>query len=616
MCGICGIVTFNNQSVQETPIKKMMHIMKHRGPDDEGIFIEDNVGLGFVRLSIIDLTTAGHQPMISEDKRYVIVFNGEIYNYIELREELKKEGYSFKTKTDSEVLLTSFIHWGEECLHLLNGMWAFVIYDRVLKKIFAARDRFGIKPFYYYCDNERLIFSSEIPPILEVMVQKPVPNEQSLYNYLVFNRLDYTDTTFFENIIKLPHSHTLTIAAQQVIRKRWYNLSDHIHNPFECYDEFRELLSSAIGLRLRSDVPVGVCLSGGLDSSSIVSLLLKDHHKYDLNTFSAVYGGEQVNKGREWKVDETSYIQEYSGQLKNMFYITPTSQSLIEDLIPFIRVHAEPVASTAPYAQYKVMELAREHVVVTLDGQGGDEQLAGYHYFFGVLFKELLYQLRLSKLIKEIFSYRNMHNSNFGLKMFLFFLLPLQFKTLLRSSTRGYIRSDFLAMFKNQDNLITDALYGARSLQNSLVNHFDYKLEHLLKWEDRNSMRFSIEARVPFLDYRLVEKTLSMKSSDKISQGVTKRILRESMQHYLPEKIRNRKDEVGFDTPEDTWFRTKEFEKLILEIIHSSSFIGRPYLDSKKVHSLYAKHLKGEINISRDIWKWINLELWFREFID
>ena len=279
MCGICGIINLNFQPVQGSSIRRMMQLQKHRGPDDEGLFIEENVGLGFVRLSIIDLSSAGHQPMYSYDNRFVIVFNGEIFNYIEIRNELSHVGFQFRTGTDTEVLLASYKHWGEDCLNHFNGMWAFVIYDRQEKNLFGSRDRFGIKPFYYYLTNDFLAFASEIPPLLSLIPGKPTADHQTIFDYLVFNRTDQTERTFFNEIKKLQHGHSFTLDHDKPINNknlieisRWYNLREKVNsaNEFTSPDEYRELLSDAIRLRLRSDVPVGVCLSGGLDSSSIV----------------------------------------------------------------------------------------------------------------------------------------------------------------------------------------------------------------------------------------------------------------------------------------------------------------------------------------------------------
>lgn len=616
MCGICGIINFKNETVQEAPVRKMMQIMKHRGPDDEGIFLEENVGLGFVRLSIIDLSPAGHQPMSSHDERYVIVYNGEIYNYIELRNDLKSLGHSFKTNSDTEVLLASYIEWGEDCLHRFNGMWAFVIYDRIQKRIFAARDRYGIKPFYYCMTNDFLAFASEIPPLLSLLKTKPKPDYQSIFDYLVFNRTDQTERTFFEEIKKLQHGHSIEFKVQgsrfkvQSSIKRWYNLKERVSQSvgFKDPEEYRQLLSSSIGLRLRSDVPVGVCLSGGLDSSSIVSILLKDYNKSDLNTFSAVYETGQAG-------DETEFIKEFSPFLKNMFYITPSAETLDVDLQNFVRAQAEPIPETGVYAQFRIMKLASEQVTVTLDGQGADEELAGYHYFFGFFFKDLLKQLRLRKLSSEMMYYLVRHKSIYGLKTFIYFLLSERSKTRLRVDEKGYLDPDFVRRFSGTNSIAGD-LYNSGSLNDALINHFEYKLEHLLKWEDRNSMWFSLEARVPFLDYRLVEKSLATSGEMIIRKGWTKHILRESMRWTLPEKIRARKDKIGFGTPQADWFRTKGWDRKIVDIVLSNSFRERRLIDPDKALKIYKEHLFHKRDASKEIWKWVNLELWFHSFID
>jgi asparagine synthase (glutamine-hydrolysing) len=644
MCGIAGIINFNDSPVCDSSIRKMMQLQKHRGPDDEGVFTEDNIGLGFVRLSILDLTPAGHQPMYSADKRYVVVFNGEIFNYIELREELKIAGYSFNTGTDTEVLLAAYMHWGEECLHHFNGMWAFVIYDRQNKSVFGARDRYGIKPFYYYQTNDFLAFSSEIPPLLSLLPGKPSPDNQSIFDYLVFNRTDQTERTFFNEIKKLQHGQKFNIQhsifdteakrksrevrfgiqdskfqipdskfqirASKFHISEWYNLRQRVAatSGFENPTDFRQLFSDAVKLRLRSDVPVGVCLSGGLDSSAIVSTLLNDHDKKDLNTFSAVY-----NKGQYG--DETDFIMEYRNQLKNMYFTSPDADTLQADLQRFIRAHGEPIPSTAPYAQFKVNELAAKNVVVTIDGQGADEELAGYHYFFGFYFKDLLRKGKIFRLASEIFYYLKLHRSAYGLKTFAYFLLPRNLRTRTRVNERGFLIPEFVDRHKNL-NSIAGNLYGADTLNDALHDHFEYKLEHLLKWEDRNSMCFSLEARVPFLDYRLVEKILATDSGWMIKNGWTKHILREAMKNSMPEKIRMRRDKMGFGTPEDEWFRSPHWQDTINEILNSERFADRKIINPEKARSLYNRHLSGKINISKDIWKWVHLELWFREFID
>ena len=587
-----------------------MELMKHRGPDDKGIFIEDNIGIGFVRLSIIDLSPSGHQPMFSQDKRYVLAYNGEIYNYIELRTELISLGRSFLTTSDSEVLLESFIVWGEDCLNHLNGMWSFVIYDRVNKRIFASRDRFGIKPFYYYRSEKTLAFASEIPALLKLINEKPIPDYEIIFDYLTLNRTDHTSNTFYKNIKKLQHGCTLVIDSNKLIISKWYDLSERVSctEGFKNPAEYKELLSSAIKVHLRSDVPVGVCLSGGLDSSSIVSVLLSEFSKNDLNTFSAVYDNS-------FSKNEAKFIDEYSQRIRTMYFVTPSSENLNNDLEKFIKAHAEPVPTTSPYAQFKIMELAKDKVTVTLDGQGADEQLAGYHYFYGFYFKELLLTGNLILLCRELMFYFKIHHSCLGFKTFLYFLLPERLRKSTNIRARKYLLKGFINEFGNS-SVITKNLYGTGTLRESLINHFEFKMEHLLKWEDRNSMYFSLESRVPFLDYRLVEKTLASSNEMKIKDGMTKYILRESMKGVLPEKIRQRKDKTGFATPEDEWFRNTSWQSIIFAILESDSFRLRNIINPEIAKELYRKHLTGKINVSRDIWKWINLELWFRYFID
>lgn len=616
MCGINGIIRFKDIAVAENDLQGMMQTMKHRGPNDQGIYLDGNLGLGFVRLSIIELSTAGHQPFTSEDNRFVMVFNGEIFNYIELRDELKKEGVQFQTKTDTEVLLKSYIHWGEACQHKFNGMWAFAIYDKQNRTLFISRDRFGVKPLYYWLDEHCFIFSSEIPPILNCLKVKPKADYNSIYDYILFNKTDHTINTFFVGIKKLFHGHQLKISlsdnvkANAIVPTQWYDLTQRIRQSkgFNNALEFKEELKRAVRLRLRSDVPLGVCFSGGLDSSSIVSIIIDEFKVQNLHTFSSVF--DDTFSG-----NEKPFIDLYKDKPGKRNFTTPTSESLLNDLDRFVLCHAEPLPSTGPYAQFKVMELAGKDVVVTIDGQGADEYLAGYHYFFGFYFKDLFKRFKLCRLMSEIYYYLKIHKSLFAIKTFVFFLLPKSLRTKVRISGLGYVNEDFINRY-GHNQVISDNLYGSASLQEALINHFNYKLEHLLKWEDRNSMHFSIEARVPFLDYMLVEKALATASDLVIKDGMTKYILREAMSGLLDEKIRMRVDKNGFSTPQDNWFRTEQWQTKITEIITSASFSQRKIIDPKKALELYQRHLKNEINIAKEIWKWIHLELWFRKFID
>lgn len=613
MCGLCGLINFNRENADEGIIRRMMMLQKHRGPDDEGVFIEKNAGLGFVRLSIIDLSTAGHQPMASHDGRYVIVFNGEIFNYIELREELKTLGHSFVTGTDTEVLLAAYLEWGEESLHRLNGMWAFAIYDRDTGRLFASRDRYGIKPFYYVNDGNTLLFASEIPPLLSCFSGGTLPNDKAVYDFLVFNRTEHTDETFFKGIMKLKHGHFLEVMPGQnaggysVTVRKWYDLrhqADKAHPIVDARD-FADQLSASVGLRLRSDVPVGVCLSGGLDSSSIVSLIL-ERHGMNLSTFSAVYNQGQYG-------DESEFINEYSGRIDRMHFTTPDAASLASDLGNFVRLHAEPVPATGVYAQYKVMELARGNVVVTLDGQGADEMLAGYHYFFGFYFKDLLRNLKAGRLTREILDYLRLHRSMYGLKSMAYLLLPASFRKRVMVESRGYLSDSFTARHRERRS-VAENLYEPDNLQDALFSHFEYKLEHLLKWEDRNSMNFSLEARVPFLDHNLVERTLASEGIDRIRGGMTKAVLRDGMKGMVPEKIRLRRDKLGFGTPQDEWLREPFFIALMNDVLGKDSLIAGQYISREKASAVFQNHLHGKSDNSKEIWKMINLELWLREF--
>jgi asparagine synthase (glutamine-hydrolysing) len=603
MCGICGIYYFNQNSLNSGIVESMMSGMKHRGPDDSGVWKNENCGLGFVRLSIIDLTKDANQPMTDSTGKYVIVFNGEIYNYIEIRKILEKDGIRFRTKSDTEVLLYSYIKWGKHALDYLNGMFAFAVYDKTENSLFLARDRFGVKPLYYFIDGSCLLFCSELPPIVDNFKGLKQQNDEAIYNYIVFNRTDYNEQTFFRGINKLPHGHFAEVKLGLKIKK-WYDLNEKIDN--YCSNEtFKDIFLSSVEYRLRSDVPVGLCLSGGLDSSTIASVLLKYFGRNDINTFSAVFGNDFLG-------DESEYIKEYKDLFVNMYYTTPSAESLFKDKEIFAAAHGEPVPSTSPYAQFKVMELASGKVKVTLDGQGADEQLAGYHYFFGNYFKELLYKLRFIKLFKEIFYYKKLHHSNYALMTFLYFLLPSNQRTKLRSRKLSYVKSDFNESFC-RDNFISGKLYESDSLMKSLYNHFEYKLEHLLKWEDRNSMYFSIEARLPFLDYRIVEYCLSRQSGELIRNGETKYLLRTEMSDIMPEKIRKRKSKVGFDTPESDWFRDSIFKDYIKDMLKNSTKLPE-YINTEIALKQFELHAGGRIDISKDIWKWINLELWFQRY--
>jgi len=658
MCAIAGIYNLDGKPVENGLLQRMAEVMKHRGPDDEGHYLNRNIGFAHRRLSIIDLSSVGHQPMSNEEKTIWIIHNGEVYNYLEIREDLRKKGYRFRSNTDTEVILYSYQEYGVKCLQRFNGMWAFAIWDERERKLFCARDRFGIKPFYYFFDGKKFVFASEIKGILEDKNIPKEPNEQIIYNYLAAGYLDHTEETFFSGIKQLPSAHYLIIKNDNLEIRRYWELNKNIGRdesrpynkqsplchyiskasfattsakqalPLHSYkkteeyaERFRELFIDSVRLRLRADVPVGTCLSGGLDSSSIVCVannLLHQGFGPSLGnrqqSFSAVY--------KEEKYDERKFIEEVVEKTNiQSHYTFPKGEDLLEDLDKLIWHQEEPFCSTSIYAQWQVFKIARENnVKVMLDGQGGDETLAGYHSYYLYYLADLLKSFRPISFLQTLISHCRNHSLSFlpALAHAIGFTFPdsvkLKVKKITRKETAGlnWLNEDFTQRYQYPSLPIKYKTH----LENILYQALFYNgLPSLLHYEDRNSMAFSIEARVPFLDYRLVEFLFSLPISQKIHYGTTKVVLRNSMEGILPEKTRNRRDKIGFATPEENWFRTS-LKKPIEEIIHSKSFQKRPYFNVEFIKKAFATHCKDKKNISQTIWRWVNLELWMRKFIE
>ena len=655
MCGISGIYC-SDRNIQPARIKGMTDSLRHRGPDDEGyVFLnleqgkwiayagkhtisslqlpplekqEDNtynLALGHRRLSILDLSPAGHGPMSYKGGKLWITYNGEIYNYLELRNELKVRGYPFQTQTDTEVILAAYNEWGIDCLKRFNGMWAFALVDLEKKRVFCARDRAGVKPFYYTFDGKRFCFASEIKALLQVDGVKAEPNEQIIADYLFSGYLDHTSETFFKNIYQLRPGEYLLWDDQQIMVRSYWDLEDQgirFGRDRDYADRFYELFQDSIRLRLRSDVPVGTCLSGGLDSSSIVCLgnrLMFDHQNIDpmligtkQKTFSSCY--EDVTH------DERKFIEmviRQTGAEKN--YIFPTAEEFFQELPKLIWHQDEPFGSARIYTQWAVMKLARHRqVTVLLDGQGGDELLAGYMPSFLFLLRGLLRKAHFASLWKEICGVQRHHGLMFKQYLPSIFsaLLPNPFRSFVQKLLKGD-RTGIQPEFRKRyfRHFSTPVKFG-NDLNDYLYQIFRQTiLPSLLRYEDRSSMAFSLETRLPFLDYRLVEFVFSLPVEQKISQGVTKIILRNAMEGIIPEEIRRRMDKMGFATPEEVWFRTALKNK-IEEMIHSESFAARGYFDIREVQKTFSEHCEGKGNFSPIIWRWINLELWFRIYID
>ncbi|TRU02516.1 MAG: asparagine synthase (glutamine-hydrolyzing) [Microcystis aeruginosa Ma_AC_P_19900807_S300] len=546
MCGISGFVSVSNMSNSETVIRKMNETIAHRGPDGEGYFVGRGFTFGHRRLSIIDLSDAGHQPMHYLN-RYTITYNGEIFNYRELKQELESKGYIFKTQTDTEVLMASYDCWGSECLNKFNGMWAFVIYDQVRNEFFISRDRFGKKPLYYSQTKDAFVFSSDIKGILQFPGIDMQPNLPYLKRYLTLGAKEHLLETAFVGIYKFPHASFL-IAKQEDLIGRIYpqifwrvipNLSREKVSSEKAKDyaqKYYELLFDSVQLRLRADVKVGSALSGGLDSSSIVYLVnqqLKALGKSELQeTFSSVY----KSKGTE-NCDESEYINLLADFLKvNSNQIEPKEEDIPSEHAKLILHMENPPESSCMSGWHTFKKVAETDVTVTLDGQGADEQLAGY---LGYL-QTYLVSLSISEFYKELPYYRNFLHTR-----------KVIFNLAISNIIRNIVgRKGYLFLF---NTLLKKGRYA--DLNQALVDSTQTSLLNLIAWADRESMAFSIESRMPFMDYRLVEFLASIPGCYKIHKGWTKYIARLAFDKKLPDEIVWRKDKMGWPIPEEHWFR-------------------------------------------------------------
>jgi len=606
-------------------IERMNGALKHRGPDDQSTYMDELVTLGHRRLSIIDLSPAGRQPKCNEDESVWIVFNGEIYNFQEIRSVLEKAGHRFSSNTDTEVIIHAYEEWGEGCVERFNGMWAFAIYDKNNDKLFLSRDRFGVKPLYF-CRTERgLIFSSEIKGILEHPIVRAA-HDKTVYDFLVLGFADHQPQTFFQGIERLMPGENMvySLSSGDLERVKWYDpdekaesikkskkLSEKISEK-SAAERIRSLFIDSVRYRLISDVPVGSCLSGGIDSSSIVHAMRSISKKKEIKTFSMVFPGK--------KLDESSYINEVvAGTGVEPHNITPTSEDLQADLLDLIKTQEEPFGSLSIYGQYKVMELAHKNgMKVLLDGQGSDEIFAGYFIYYKYYLFESLLHFQMNEARKTAKRMKNRLSD----------MLLFPAMTILSSLglSQGFLRNLWLSRQRHLAgvekielaNPLTDRGFDLnRALRSDLTR---YSIPQLLRYEDKNSMRWSIETRVPFLDYRLVEYAMSLPSCCKIRKGTTKYILRKALRGLVPERILNRKDKIGFAAPDDDWLRSPNFMKTAREIFESASFKSRRYWKSEEVmHMLEEQNGeggKGRKDHSSVLWRIINVELWLRAFVD
>lgn len=596
MCGITGIINKTKQEVNIAKLEWMNNQIIHRGPDSFGFYTNNQVGFGHRRLSILDLSELGHQPMKYEDK-YVITYNGEIYNYIEIRNELIKFGYEFKSESDTEVILAAYDYWKEDCLNKFNGMWAFAIYDINNNKIFISRDRFGVKPFYFRENEFCFIFGSEIKQLLNENGEN-ILNEDVLLESMLTHIDNHNNETYFKDVYSFPAAHYMyyNLIDNKKNIKKYYELkvnqSLRKANPKELQNKFDNLLKSAIDIRLRSDVKVGTCLSGGLDSSSI-SVIASKEYKFDNNKFIAVNAKSTDNLN-----DESEYAELVAKEADlDLNIVMPSYDDFVNTIDEVIFTQEEPFGSPSMFMGWHVFQKARSlGCTVMLNGQGGDEILLGYERYFAstidfrnpiLALKNLYDQYKNSRLtIKNTFLYSIYFKVAFLRKK------RLAQKSLLK---KEFIKQKYFSIivessnkFKNVDNL---QIHEITTVQ----------LPHLLRYEDRNSMRHAIETRLPFLDYRLVELSISLPVSLKIKNGWTKYILRKSVNKILPKKIVWRKNKFGFEAPDKIWLN--KYNTQMLEEIKASSILER-YCEMDTLIKTYS-------NLSlKDRWMYFNIARW------
>lgn len=617
MCGIAGTISVDKNEIFQQRLKLMTDIIAYRGPDGEGQWINENgkVGLGHRRLSIIDLSSNAKQPMHYVN-RYTIIFNGEIYNYIELKQILIKQGYSFKTESDTEVLMALYDKEKENCLSLLDGMFSFVIYDSEKDEIFAARDRFGEKPFYYcYEAGKRFIFGSEMKCLWAAGVKKEV-NNRMLFSYLNYGSLQNEKNeseTFYNNCTNLPHGHYLKLPVSSCILsiKKYYDINleniNHTITETEAQEKFRELLYTSVSRRLRSDVTVGSSLSGGLDSSLIVCVIdqLKKGSQQKQNTFSAVFPG--------FEKDERKYI-DYVIEGRDVIphFTTPDSDGIIKDFEKLIWHQEEPFVTASIYAQYCVMRLAKENnVTVLLDGQGADEYLAGYHSYYHQFFNDLKKNYPKSSQY-QYNSYLELHGANAInqiMKKDLKYFVRMKIPKMLKASKNfmnyyyhkkeSFFSDDFY--FTNIENNGVPYQY-SKDLNSALYhNIFHGELQVLLRYCDRNSMSQSREVRLPFLYHELVEFVLSLPPYFKINAGWTKWILRTAFSNLLPEPIAWRKDKIGYEPPQNSWLQNNKVKEKIYESkrkLYEHNVISKKEFERNK----NSKNTSGENKKNWKLW--------------
>jgi len=612
VCGIAGIIG-NGAELKRRQLDSMLSSISHRGPDDSGVYIQNNLAIGHQRLSILDRSSAGKNPFFSNNGDFIIVYNGEVYNYLELRDQLK-EKYRFKTETDTEVVLAAYIIWGEKCVNKFIGMFSFVIYDTIRDLVFGSRDRFGIKPFYYTFYKDLFYFSSEIKGFFSAGIGAS-ENLSIVNEYLQYGLYDHCSKTFFSGIEKILPGHSFTLKNGKLNIFQYWDLSEYESNEHysDAYVENRvmEILTDSVSISMRSDVNVGVNLSGGLDSSCLLDLINKNwNNNYNLLGFTQDYEDERFSE-RRW-VEKIAKNNDRSIHFSKM-----TPEDFQQANANMMWYQDEPYAGV-PVAGYVGMyqKTNSQNVTVLLDGNGLDEAFAGYKQHHIHFLKDLYinrdtsFDSHLKSYIKEWGGsdrdvLEQLKQNNLGL---------VKSRDGTKEINPGFLSQDFLGAFPN--TIATQPLKNLKShLKNSMYRDATYsKIPRALRFNDRVSMAFSKELRVPFLDHRLFEFSFSLNNSLLYSQKRPKGVIRKIFTNSLPGEIVSA-TKRSVQTPQSEWLNN-DLRHWVLNIIHSKSFKERGIFDVKNVQKQYGK-LKGQqLENSFQIWQMVNLELWFQQNID
>ncbi|KDD59980.1 asparagine synthase (glutamine-hydrolyzing) [Bordetella bronchiseptica OSU553] len=622
MCGVLGAWWRHHDEHEDARFAAGLRKLAHRGPDDRGsehfAAPHGRLSLGHTRLAVIDLSAAGHQPMHADADRLAVVFNGEIYNYRELRSELRQIGAVFRGDSDTEVLLAAWQHWGVAALRRFKGMFAFALYDRRQQTLTLARDAFGIKPMYYHAAPERLLFGSELPAVQALLPHPPRLNWQRAYDYLAYGQYDQPPDTFIAGIRQLPAGHLLTLdlrTGQAGEPMAWDDPASQECRPIgfqEAAEELRARFLDNVRLHLRSDVPIGAALSGGIDSSAIVCAMRWLEPDLPIQTFSFISG--DTHRSEERWVD---LVNRHCGATGHKIHIAP--HELLDDLDDLIRVQGEPVGSTSIYAQYRVFKLAREHgVVVTLDGQGADELLGGYGGYPTERLASLLETGRLGAAARLL----RQQGRGAPARLLQAAALAAGGRHLanLRHATGRQHAPAWLDAQVLRDQGVTmrepaHAWAAATPLRGRrLVNELAHALYHrglgaLLRHGDRNSMRFSVESRVPFLTQDLAEFALSLPERYLVSDaGQTKHIFRKAMRGIVPDSILDRDDKIGFATPEQQWMQATA-PQMRQWLVDAADI---PFLRNAEVTAQFDAMIAGATPFSWQAWRWVNFQRWMQ----